>query len=415
MTAQTVIMNKLCACVSSDSSVTLSGSDGTRRTFPTAEKITPLPPPHSILILHSGATDVLNVPYSVLLGEWIRTLPDAPLDKVSDYRVHLESWIIEQKGLFTPEAQSQYLTWILREKFLAVRTRILDQCHQQKIEPAEWGNPPAAAIVEEAITSSLDALSRQPRLQGWEDVDCAAIIHAHQAQLDEAREWVFDDTPRSKGGDAKLTDLAAAVLGAFEPHDRDAVLTFVGYSVQELFPASEKANIQGILEGRLRTAPPESTIITTDMDSGILPLGQTEAVNTFLRAYNSTFLVTAHARLDQFLTDAKKLVSADSALEGQLEQLGDEAGKALDADFNDLSWKEFIQPMLNTVAALPPAEVARMAESLVGLQVLRQLTQADAETVGGPIDVAIVTRHEGVRWIRHKSLVPGGSQTGTVG
>jgi hypothetical protein len=133
---------------------------------------------------------------------------------------------------------------------------------------------------------------------------------------------------------------------------------------------------------------------------------------SFLSAYNSAFLTSAHGRLESTFTKAKDLIGAGAALNSQLDSLAGEAHEGLDVDFKDLSWNEFVQPMLNTVAALPPAEVARMAESLVGLQVLRQLTQADAETVGGPIDVAIVTRHEGVRWVRHKSFTPNSPDPG---
>ena len=49
-------------------------------------------------------------------------------------------------------------------------------------------------------------------------------------------------------------------------------------------------------------------------------------------------------------------------------------------------------------------DLARVAESFVGLQVLRQLTQAEMETVGGPIDVAVITRADGFRWVSGKSL-----------
>ncbi len=408
MTSQTVILNKLCAVASSDSSVTLAGPDGPRRTFPTAEKIFGLPSPHKILVLHSGSTELLGVPYSVLLGEWIRTLPDSPLSKVSNYREHLETWVPSQSELFTKEAQDDYLSWMLRDYFLSVRDTILRQCNEQNIDDSEWESPEAAGVVQAAISSSLAYLKRQPKMPGWEDVDCNALLKAHEAQLNDAREWVFDDTPRSSAGDAEATKLAATLLGVYEPFRLDAVLTIVGYGSDEVFPAFEKATFQGIVDGRLRAGPVDATSISTDMNVSIVPLGQTEAVHTFLGGYNPAFRDKAHERLEQLCADVKQLGKANPALTSQLDRLETEAHEALQNDFTELSWKEFVEPMINTVAGLPPAEVARMAESLVGLQVLRQLTQADAETVGGPIDVAVVTRRDGVSWIRRKSLVAPG-------
>jgi hypothetical protein len=45
-----------------------------------------------------------------------------------------------------------------------------------------------------------------------------------------------------------------------------------------------------------------------------------------------------------------------------------------------------------------------MAESLIELQILRQSSQAVQDTVGGPVDVAVVTRERGVEWFRHKTV-----------
>jgi hypothetical protein len=271
MTAQTVIMNKLCVGVSSDSSVTLSGSDGTRRTFPTAEKIMPLPVPHNVVVLHSGSTELLSVPYSVLLGEWARTLPNSPLSRVADYRTHLEAWLLDQVGLFTQDAQDQYLKWILRDVFLAIRGRILQQCEARGIAETDWHSPVASAVFEECVDATHIHLSNQAKLPGWEGVDCGSLIQGHDDLVNEAREWVFDDTPRSEKGDAELSRLAATLLGVYEPFDRDAVLMFVGFGDDEIFPASEEATFQGIVDGRLRTAPPETTEITTDMNASIIP------------------------------------------------------------------------------------------------------------------------------------------------
>jgi hypothetical protein len=73
-------------------------------------------------------------------------------------------------------------------------------------------------------------------------------------------------------------------------------------------------------------------------------------------------------------------------------------------DSADVSDTEFIAPLLESVGGLPPAEVAMMAESLVGLQVLRLFTQADLETVLKPFDEGTSHRQSGFQWIRHKSL-----------
>jgi hypothetical protein len=57
------------------------------------------------------------------------------------------------------------------------------------------------------------------------------------------------------------------------------------------------------------------------------------------------------------------------------------------------------------VDALPRQDLARMADALVGLTAfLMQMAADQEETVGGPIDVALLSKGEGFVWIKHKSL-----------
>lgn len=62
----------------------------------------------------------------------------------------------------------------------------------------------------------------------------------------------------------------------------------------------------------------------------------------------------------------------------------------------------FVDPVLDAVAALPKDELAAMAESLVSLTILKRRVSMTAETVGGAIDVALISKGDGLIWIRRK-------------
>ena len=59
-------------------------------------------------------------------------------------------------------------------------------------------------------------------------------------------------------------------------------------------------------------------------------------------------------------------------------------------------------PILNVVSGLPRDELASMAEALVNLTSLKRRVTPESETVGGPIDVAIITKGDGFIWIKRK-------------
>lgn len=59
-------------------------------------------------------------------------------------------------------------------------------------------------------------------------------------------------------------------------------------------------------------------------------------------------------------------------------------------------------PLRRVVGFLPVDEMAELAETLINLQSLKEKVTKPSETVGGPVDVAVITRAEGLVWIRRK-------------
>jgi len=58
--------------------------------------------------------------------------------------------------------------------------------------------------------------------------------------------------------------------------------------------------------------------------------------------------------------------------------------------------------VLNVVSILPKDELAFMAESLVKLTSFKRRVTMETETVGGPIDVAVISKGDGFIWIKRK-------------
>lgn len=57
---------------------------------------------------------------------------------------------------------------------------------------------------------------------------------------------------------------------------------------------------------------------------------------------------------------------------------------------------------MSIVEFLPKEELAEMAESLVSLTSLRYRMSTEDDTVGGPIDVAVISKGDGFIWIKRK-------------
>ena len=63
---------------------------------------------------------------------------------------------------------------------------------------------------------------------------------------------------------------------------------------------------------------------------------------------------------------------------------------------------EHSEGVVEIVANLPKDELAMFAETLVNMTSFKRRISRDAETVGGPIDVAVISKKDGFVWIRRK-------------
>ncbi|MEO6872455.1 MAG: hypothetical protein ABI233_09590 [Chthoniobacterales bacterium] len=75
---------------------------------------------------------------------------------------------------------------------------------------------------------------------------------------------------------------------------------------------------------------------------------------------------------------------------------------AFNIQLDNYSRHRHISPVVNAVGALPKDELAAMAESLVNLTSFKRRVSTDAETVGGEIDVAVISKCDGFVWIKRK-------------
>jgi hypothetical protein len=103
---------------------------------------------------------------------------------------------------------------------------------------------------------------------------------------------------------------------------------------------------------------------------------------------------------EKFQDDEQMLEKLDNAVEETLSEFETQIPQTAD----DYSERNYLVQLRRALAALPAASLVEVARSLIELQALRKTTSAQTDTVGGPIDVALITPTDGFVWIRHKSI-----------
>lgn len=57
---------------------------------------------------------------------------------------------------------------------------------------------------------------------------------------------------------------------------------------------------------------------------------------------------------------------------------------------------------------MPKQDLGEFAEALVNLSSLQRRVNSGFETVGGPVDVAVISKAEGLVWVKRKHYFPEG-------
>ena len=112
------------------------------------------------------------------------------------------------------------------------------------------------------------------------------------------------------------------------------------------------------------------------------------------------------AVIDQVYSDIYKKL-ADAGVNEEVLKLVEEVNtdEMKDKFENELSayiQDEKDEGLLSAVDGFNMQELASMAESLVSITNLQRHFTSSEESVGGPVDVAVITRHEGFIWVKRK-------------
>ena len=93
---------------------------------------------------------------------------------------------------------------------------------------------------------------------------------------------------------------------------------------------------------------------------------------------------------------------AKAALKERLKAPRDQALFALLDHIEDYKKRRYLAPLHDAINHLPKDELAHVASSLVNLNSFKKRMSLSLETVGGPVDVAVISKGDGFIWIERK-------------
>lgn len=402
MTSQLILLNGFGAALASDSAMTF----GNKRTYETAEKVIPLPRPHRIAVLHSGSVTLHGMPYSVLVNEWANTLGATSLRTVALYRQNFLSWLNDNHDWVTPDRAKEDFMYQLGDMYRIIWKKIQDDVNSDLTEIEQQAK---CLEILMGYTNMYSGFASLTHSEGdWTNQAYSKI----EKEVVDSRNYWFDDIPMNEEINAQINTFTRLYLerGHFL---KRAQLAFAGFGEKQLLPSYSNVEIGGIMNesllyefyGEKSAEPGESGYFA------ICPIGQTDSIDIFLKGLDYRLVgiardavvnaVSAPMGGEKGLSEKEKSealpeVEADPEFAQRIQT-------AIDASFEEWSEKNFVRPLRSTIASLPLASLAAAARSLIEVQSLSQTITGEMGTVGGPIDVATISREHGFQWVSHKS------------
>ena len=404
MTSEVLILNKHAIVLGADSAVTTSGADsGQSRYSKSANKIFELAQNGSIAATIYGNSHIDSVPWELAIKLFRRHLGKTTFPKVNDYSTALVAFLKANDTLFPPGLRSG---WVEHQFDLSLKVVVAEaKSGSPKLVDANLPVEDRALLWTEEATKirgllagrSVSASLTQAELNTFLQDLTPWTIRA-QSQIDAAPELAAVNA-------AELAELGHMTRYCFpEMILGNTGVVIAGYGEDQIFPAYEHLNIYGHVGQELSFVRLDGFEVTHGASAMIKPLAQASMINMFTEGFSPS--------LEQILS--KEGAKVFDSVFAELASRGvavDQATKvAVVAKCHPEfmrgwiheNWAKNFNPLLGVIQNLSVQEMAHLAESLLGLESLKERVTSASESVGGPIDVAAITKSEGLVWIKRK-------------
>jgi hypothetical protein len=391
MSAEVVIMNTRGIALAADSAVTF----GTGKIFNTSDKLFALSKYHPVGIMTYGKASIMDIDFGIIIKSYRDSLGDKSFDKLSDYAEDFINYLAKFP-YFTEEQKLDYLESMCDKIFSGILTRILEDLHTE----FDGKENIDLSRINSAFNESLKGI--RERIEDIEDEKVIKpdfdFIDKHPEIVQKRLVFIFEKYPLSEEQIAGITEIFKLIFQKGEGRIDDYTgIVITGYGEREIFPALYSFKVSGKLGDSLIYFSNQTRQIGDEYTASITPLAQKDMVIQFIEGRDSNFqnmaiekVNTILSHLSPFINDFNK--EKTTAISGLLTEYLD-----------NLSQKAFADPILDTVECMETSELISMAEAMVNLTAFKRHVSPDDETVGGPTDVALITRGEGFIWIKKKT------------
>jgi hypothetical protein len=416
MTAEIAILNRSAVAMAADSAVTMSMGRN-HKIFPTANKIFALSNTEPVGIMIYGGAEFMGVPWETVIKVLRGRLKDKSFAHLSDYTKWFRETLAGAKDIVVGQATEDYVAQCVLSYFDFIIQEAGERIKEHLAKNTAMTEAEAAAIYAATIEKHTCLWQKGEPMVGITKAQVTVIKREIGQHIDELIKAAFVNLPLTKKMRADLRLLAESIFCRESQIERmaDSGVVIAGFGRSQIFPAITSMDIRGVINGVLQWRMRHDIDMVKQQYGAIIPFAQTDEVYNFLEGIHPDYQVRLQSDFRDILAKATEIVLAEvkGADDAEKTRARDAVADKLKAEFEAYQDKlrkfrsdQYSMPILQVLDGTPKDQLASMAEALVNLTSFKRRVSMQAETVGGPIDVALISKGDGLVWVKRKHYFP---------
>jgi len=415
MTTEIAIMNRSALALAADSVTTiiLTGPQSNEhKMYNSANKLFALSKHHPVGIMTYGNASLMEIPWEMIIKVYRASIGDQKFDYLKGYSDHFFEFL--EKFDVGKETEEQYVKDTAINVFSFLRHELEEFVEKNIKQDKPLSKNDISKEFHNIINRHHDRLKNISK-KSVLSTQKRTVLKKHYSKLiNDVMGNIFEKSPLPA---VYRTKLKSAVINAASvgPKNQSGIV-IAGFGEKEIFPVCYDFDVAAIFAGHTIKRDKKETRITHDNNAVVIPFAQSDEICTFMEGMgsfiNEFFINTLSSMMmklfpqdiasaigDKFkLNDKQKKQVQDIVA-----KIGTEAFDNIVQDLDHLKHEKYIQPIVQATGFRNKGELAKMAETFVNLVSLRKQVKLEAETMGGPIDVAVITKGDGFIWIKHQN------------
>ena len=424
MTSEVVLMNNKAVAVAADSVVTVAVDGVPRKTYTGVNKLFEISKGQPVAMMIYSNAEIMGLPWKTVINAYKQKSGKRSFPSVQGYADDFFAFLDGNTKLFSEKLQREEYAQMLKSLISTIESRTHSIKAYITSHDVSGGVPDHAALLSMAIGQIYDRVSLdewdEPRENlscypdGFENVirkkysDVIDIIIGGFLQRNELPESTVE----------KLNALPYLIISKhyFPQSWSYSGIVFAGYGKGQVHPELCSYEVSNVVGGVIKRGDHIFAQLSNDEPVVIQPFAQDRMIRTLLYGidpYLESLVVHKTFELvprimDQILSSIPGLT--DEQLETVLDVMKNEDfGDTINDFFGSIFQHQAVYhmvPIYSAIQALPDHELANTAEALVNLNSFQQQVSLEIETVGGDIDVALLTPSDGFVWVKHPKHTP---------